>query len=246
MASSSRETPVNQQISGLTVTKGAKLYAGTVINTTKNNIYNGWSPIPKYWYNFAIKSTLRSTQSGSLCCQGRTKYGCFRYHLSLRLFFLYLNIAKGQTPSYYKVPNRRVGGFVGWEDILQKIDEALSDGAGPHYAVLQGIGGQGKSQVALGYCRRKKDNPYSAISKDTAKRSFQSISERIKCELIIYLTSRQVWPFSWKCLLPGRFDGWWYSITMRTRMLSKSYKTSFLKANSAQYWSQAGIQILIP
>ncbi len=97
-----------------------------------------------------------------------------------------LKVAEEQTPSYYEVPNRRVGGFVGREDILQKIDEALFGKSVPHYAVLQGIGGQGKSQVALEYCHRKKDNPYSAIfwvdatTEDTVKRSFQSMSERIE------------------------------------------------------------------
>ncbi len=50
------------------------------------------------------------------------------------------------------------------------------------------MGGQGKSQVALEYCRRKKDSPYSAIfwvdatTENSLKRSFQSISECIKVE----------------------------------------------------------------
>ena len=64
----------------------------------------------------------------------------------------------------------------------------FSDGSGPRYAVLQGIGGQGKSQVALEYCHRKKDNPYfatfwvDATNKETVRGSFQSISERIKLQ----------------------------------------------------------------
>ena len=87
---------------------------------------------------------------------------------------------------YYEVPNRRVNDFVGREDILQKIDEALSDGLGLHCAVLQGMGGQGKTQVALEYCHRKRNESYSAIfwvdatNQDTVEGSFQSISERIK------------------------------------------------------------------
>ncbi len=95
-------------------------------------------------------------------------------------------VAKEQIASYDEIPNRRVDGFVGRENILQKIDEALSDGSGPRYAVLQGMGGQGKSQVALEYCHRKKERPYSAIfwvdatTQDRVERSFQSISERIK------------------------------------------------------------------
>ena len=101
-----------------------------------------------------------------------------------------MKLAKTQIPSYYEVPTRRVDGFVGREDILQRVDKALSesDGSGPRYAVLQGIGGQGKSQVALEYCRRKKENPYSAIfwvdatTETSVKGSLQSISECIKGE----------------------------------------------------------------
>ena len=48
------------------------------------------------------------------------------------------------------------------------------------------MGGQGKSQIALEFCRRKKDRPYSAIfwvdatSQDRVEGSFEVISERIK------------------------------------------------------------------
>ncbi len=97
-----------------------------------------------------------------------------------------MKIAEERPPLYYEVPNRRVNGFIGREDILQKIDKALCNGSGPHYAVLQGMGGQGKTQVALEYCHRKKNNPYSAIfwvdatAQDRVEGSFQSISERIK------------------------------------------------------------------
>ena len=87
---------------------------------------------------------------------------------------------------YYEVPNRRIRSFVGREDIISMIDQAFSAGQGPRIAVLQGMGGQGKSQVALEYCHRKKNSPYSAIfwvdatNEDTTIGSFQSISERIK------------------------------------------------------------------
>lgn len=58
-------------------------------------------------------------------------------------FFLteYLEVVEAQKSSYYEIPNPRVGGFVGQDDIVQKIHEALSDGSGPHVAVLQGMGG---------------------------------------------------------------------------------------------------------
>lgn len=87
---------------------------------------------------------------------------------------------------YYEVPNRRVRSFVGREDILGKIDNALSARKGPRIAVVQGMGGQGKSQVTLEYCHRKKNKPYSAIfwidatTENTTIGSFQSISELVK------------------------------------------------------------------
>lgn len=87
---------------------------------------------------------------------------------------------------YYEVPNRRIRSFVGRQDIISRIDQAFSAGQGPRIAVLQGMGGQGKSQVALEYCHRKKNSPYSAIfwvdatNENTTTGSFQSISERIK------------------------------------------------------------------
>ena len=96
------------------------------------------------------------------------------------------NTSGPDPPSYYEVPDQRVDGFVGREDILQSIDNALSEGSGPRYAVLYGMSGQGKSQVALEYCHRKKGRRYSAIfwvdatSQNRAESSFRSISERIK------------------------------------------------------------------
>ena len=59
-----------------------------------------------------------------------------------------------KQPPYYEVPNRTISGFVGRGDVLLRLDEALSEGSGPHVAVLQGMGGQGKTHVALEYCHR--------------------------------------------------------------------------------------------
>lgn len=62
----------------------------------------------------------------------------------------------------------------------------MSIGSSPRIAVLQGMGGQGKSQVALEYCYRRKTTLYSAIywvdasSEDSTKESFCAISEEIK------------------------------------------------------------------
>ena len=96
--------------------------------------------------------------------------------------------SKSSSPDqcYYDVPNRRVRSFVGREDILRKIDDAFSIGEGPRIAVLQGMGGQGKSQVALEYCQRKRNDPYKTIfwvdatTENTTIADFQSIAERLK------------------------------------------------------------------
>jgi tetratricopeptide (TPR) repeat protein len=75
------------------------------------------------------------------------------------------------------------------------------------------MGGQGKSQVALEYCRITKGNPFSAIfwvdasSESTAQKSFEVISERLKTQMDILLdTEARVnfvfrtlsdWPSPW-------------------------------------------------
>lgn len=64
---------------------------------------------------------------------------------------------------HFEVPNRRVSGVFGREDALQKTDEALSWRSSPLIAGLQEMGGQGKCQVALEYCHRKRNALYSTI-----------------------------------------------------------------------------------
>ena len=69
---------------------------------------------------------------------------------------------------------------------MTRIDDAFSAGSGPRIAILQGMGGQGKSQVVLHYCHQKKEKPFSAIfwidamTEGSVKGSFQSISECIR------------------------------------------------------------------
>ena len=84
------------------------------------------------------------------------------------------------------MPNRRIDYFVGREDILSRIDEAFSAASSSRIAVLRAMGGQGKSQIALEYCHRKRNNPFSAIfwidaaTESAVIGSFQSIFEEIK------------------------------------------------------------------
>ncbi|KAG4440354.1 hypothetical protein IFR05_004147 [Cadophora sp. M221] len=87
--------------------------------------------------------------------------------------------------TFYDVPNRRVDCFVGREDVLQKIEDGPTSEAGPRIFVLRGLGGQGKTQIALEYCRRAKNRDLKAIfwvdstSEDSVKKSFQTIAGKL-------------------------------------------------------------------
>ena len=88
--------------------------------------------------------------------------------------------------TYYNVPNRLARPFLGRENVLARIDRGLSKTSSPRVVVVQGMGGQGKSQIALEYCRRKQKDSFSAIfwldasSESSIRRSFAEISEYIK------------------------------------------------------------------
>jgi hypothetical protein len=84
------------------------------------------------------------------------------------------------------VPNRRIQGFVGREDVLIKVKAGFESGPGPRIVVIRAMGGQGKTQLALGYCRRSKNSLFKGIfwaaatSENTLKKSFETIAESIK------------------------------------------------------------------
>ena len=69
------------------------------------------------------------------------------------------------SKTYYEVPNRRVPRLFGREEILKILRQALSLGpTTPRIAVIQAMGGQGKSQIALEYCRiARESRGFSAI-----------------------------------------------------------------------------------
>lgn len=99
-------------------------------------------------------------------------------------------ISTAEEPKrYYSVPARKARNFVGREHILESIHAGFfgshENANGPHVVVLRGLGGQGKTRVALEYCRRSK--PIfrgifwvDANSEATVKESFQSIADKIK------------------------------------------------------------------
>lgn len=87
---------------------------------------------------------------------------------------------------YFEVPNRRVSYFVGREDVLHRIETRIPSSTGPQVFVLRGLGGQGKTQIALEYCRREQKKGNRAIfwvdasSEESVKKSFQTIAARLK------------------------------------------------------------------
>ncbi|KAI1738633.1 hypothetical protein F4680DRAFT_424484 [Xylaria scruposa] len=65
-------------------------------------------------------------------------------------------VAQPLLPSFHHVPATGRSRFVGRGDILQSISQSLRPGGrDPRIAVLLGLGGQGKTSIALEYCRRE-------------------------------------------------------------------------------------------
>jgi hypothetical protein len=58
---------------------------------------------------------------------------------------------KSGNPPCFQIPNCRVSRFIGREDILNSIERRFEAGS---VAVIHGMGGQGKTQIALEYCQR--------------------------------------------------------------------------------------------
>ncbi|TGO62109.1 hypothetical protein BCON_0022g00510 [Botryotinia convoluta] len=93
---------------------------------------------------------------------------------------------ENNNKSHFIVPNRRVSGFIGREDILEKIERGFSSEYESRFVVLRGLGGQGKTQIAPEYCHRARKNNIRAIfwidatSESTVKKDFKSVLEHIK------------------------------------------------------------------
>lgn len=85
---------------------------------------------------------------------------------------------------FFQVPRKQVSHFVGREPVFDKLERAFQSTT---IAVIQGMGGQGKTQVALEYCRRARNNgKYAGIfwvdaaSEVLLRRSLENIAEVIK------------------------------------------------------------------
>lgn len=76
--------------------------------------------------------------------------------------------------------------FIGRESLLLDISSYFSvrDDTEPRVVILYGLGGQGKSQVALEHCRRSRKTYrgifwINASSEATAARSFESVASKL-------------------------------------------------------------------
>ncbi|KAF7941076.1 hypothetical protein EAE99_000713 [Botrytis elliptica] len=91
-------------------------------------------------------------------------------------------------PSYFEVPTgRKISHFIGRGEVLARIDSAHSRSSSSKagIVVLRGLGGQGKTQIALEYCHVSR-NKFKAVfwvdasSESSAIRSFETIYAKIK------------------------------------------------------------------
>lgn len=89
----------------------------------------------------------------------------------------------------WNVPTRFVHTFIGRNDILTSISSALErhSSRACNVVVLQGMGGQGKTQTALEYCRKARlTGTYAAIgwidasSKGSTERDFGAVADLLK------------------------------------------------------------------
>ncbi|KAJ8128652.1 hypothetical protein O1611_g4982 [Lasiodiplodia mahajangana] len=97
--------------------------------------------------------------------------------------------SKAQTllPTFHHVPATGRSRFVGRGDILQSISQSLRPGGrDPRIAVLLGMGGQGKTSLALEYCRREMVSRYfrfiiwiDSSSPAALERSFAQAAENL-------------------------------------------------------------------
>ncbi|KAI9855255.1 MAG: hypothetical protein M1813_000488 [Trichoglossum hirsutum] len=108
------------------------------------------------------------------------------------------DLVKPKHNGHYVVPARRVSEFVGREALLSEIERRFNEGASPasRTVILRGMGGQGKTQLALEYCRRAFDsNRFSSVfwadanTENTLRKDFEGISEVLKHPHKVFLDS---------------------------------------------------------
>jgi tetratricopeptide (TPR) repeat protein len=91
------------------------------------------------------------------------------------------------SPAYYHLPSLGRAKFVGRKDTLEAIDRVVkTQGRDTNVAVLLGMGGQGKTSLAIEYCRLEKTRSHfetilwiNSISTISIQRSFAEIAKNI-------------------------------------------------------------------
>ncbi|KAI4174548.1 MAG: hypothetical protein LQ346_008226 [Caloplaca aetnensis] len=95
-----------------------------------------------------------------------------------------------QRDTCYSYPCAQISLFIGREDLLDKIDKTLltilTGSRRPIVAILLGMGGQGKTALALEYCRRAHSHAHfksilwiNAASPATVAQSFENIADHL-------------------------------------------------------------------
>jgi hypothetical protein len=117
------------------------------------------------------------------------------------------------SQKFFDVPNIQVSKFVGRTATLAEIDRAFDhETTNPTVVVLTGIGGQGKTQIALEYCKRSMSK-YRAIfwintyTHDCAMRGFERVAAKLGMPNHSSATGQQKVDFV-KQTLRDRPDSW--------------------------------------
>jgi AAA+ ATPase superfamily predicted ATPase len=91
--------------------------------------------------------------------------------------------------------------FVARENELGEIHAALAGDGSRHSIVLHGLGGIGKTQLAVEYARRHKDS-YSAIFWLDIRDEGRALSQspNVSCDTTLQLDTLVplIWPVTWK------------------------------------------------
>jgi len=109
-----------------------------------------------------------------------------------------------QTKSFtfFNFPNRLTRIFVGRQTVLDTLDKVLLSNAtntannAPQIAVIRGMGGEGKTQIALHYCFKRKGSPYKVVfwidatSKASLESSFVTLFDAVKSSTLALTDSQ--------------------------------------------------------
>lgn len=95
------------------------------------------------------------------------------------------------TKSYFDVPQSRLSHFVGRNDVLSRIQTSLQASPNnPSISVLTGVGGQGKTQIALEFCHQH-INFYKGVfwidasSRMSASRGYERVLKKIDSSVVL-------------------------------------------------------------